>query len=145
MSDNIKTVSSDNLARFKQKCDETYAKIGQATKKYLHNLQVTFSSGSISIANTTGTMYLSVVTSSTTFIETFSALYNAISAYMRQNQNLPATGTLRTSSTTNAYVITGICFSSEDLQLTCINLNGNTTTTAFIGNGITIMDSYVEL
>lgn len=25
MADNIKTVSSDNLARFKQKCDETYA------------------------------------------------------------------------------------------------------------------------
>ena len=29
MADNIKTVSSDNLARFKQKCDETYAKIGE--------------------------------------------------------------------------------------------------------------------
>ena len=28
MADNIKTVSSDNLARFKQKCDETYAAIG---------------------------------------------------------------------------------------------------------------------
>ena len=29
MPDTVKTVSSDNLARFKQKCDETYAKIGE--------------------------------------------------------------------------------------------------------------------
>lgn len=34
MADNIKTVSSDNLARFKQKCDETYATISNLTMQF---------------------------------------------------------------------------------------------------------------
>ena len=43
MPTTTKTVSSDNLARFKQKCDETYAKIGEGgggANLYSHQLNI---------------------------------------------------------------------------------------------------------
>lgn len=118
MPDTVKTVSSDNLARFKQKCDETYAAIGNipTVSTELVNL------GTLS---TSGTLTTDQVTQigTTTIGVTARASVNSVTRFY-ERVNISGTTAMLISADDDALHVLTVNLSTRAYTLSDVELGG---------------------
>lgn len=118
MADNIKTVSSDNLARFKQKCDETYAAIGNipTVSTELVNL------GTLSTSGTLTTDQVTQIGTTTVGVTARASVNSVTRFYERVNIN-GTTATLVSADDDALHVLT-VNLSTRAYTLSDVELGG---------------------